>query len=355
LLRKGLTKLLFDELRRSREIIMKPVPPKGTIKGQGWILFFYSVPSKPVSNRMKVWRRLTKAGAVQLKGSVYILPYNDEHYEFLQWLVSEIAEMQGEAGFVKTEKIDTMKDSEIITLFDTQRADDYKNIGKALDDLERRLSNIQKGGKAQNIKDISEQFAKVLRNFEEVHKVDFFSSREGQTLNERIKRTKTNLKTLSGVEPGKEKHVAITPRKPEDYHGKTWVTRKKPFIDRMASAWLIRRFIDKNASFEFMDEKDMEAVGENSIVFDIRGGEFTHVGDLCTFEVLVKSFGCKDKTVRKMAEIIHDLDMKDEKYRSAEAKGLEDILIGIRKAAKDDADALERGMTVFEMLYVSKS
>ena len=326
-----------------------------TPKSTGWILFFYSVPSKPVSNRMKVWRKLTKAGAVQLKGSVYILPYNDEHYEFLQWLVSEIAEMKGEAGFVRTEKIDTMKDSEIITLFDTQRADDYKNTGKALDDLERKLSSIQKGGKAQNVKDISEQFARILRHFEEVHKADFFSSREGQALNERIKRTKICLKTLSGADSNKEKPVAITPRRLEDYHGKTWVTRKKPFIDRMASAWLIRRFIDKHASFEFIDEKDVDSIGRGSIVFDMRGGEFTHVGDLCTFEVLVKSFGVKDKTVRKMAEIIHDLDMKDDKYRSAEAKGLEDILIGIRKAAKDDADALERGMTVFEMLYVSKS
>jgi hypothetical protein len=355
LLRQGLTKLLFEELRRSRERTMKLVPLKGTTKGQGWILFFYSVPSKPVSNRMKVWRRLTKAGAVQLKGSVYILPYNDEHYEFLQWLVSEIAEMKGEAGFVKIGKIDTMKDSEIITLFDTQRTDDYKNIGKALDDLERRLNSTQKGGKAQNVKDITEQFAKVLKGYEEVQKVDFFSSREGQALNERIRRTKTNLKTLSGAESSKERPVAITPRTPEDYHGKTWVTRKKPFIDRMASAWLIRRFIDKHASFDFIDEKDVDSLGKGSVVFDMRGGEFTHVGDLCTFEVLVKSFGFKDKTVRKMAEIIHDLDLKDEKYNSAEAKGLEDILIGIRKAAKNDTDALERGMAVFEMLYVSKS
>jgi hypothetical protein len=334
---------------------MKSASLKDNRKGQGWILFFYSVPSKPVSNRMKVWRKLTKAGAVQLKGAVYILPFNDEHYEFLQWLVSEIAAMKGEGGFVKIDKIDTMKDSEIITLFDQQRADDYKIIGKAVDDLERRLSSVQKGGKSQNGKDISEQFAKVLKNYEEVQRVDFFSSHAGRVLNDRIKHTKTNLRALSGAEPGKEEPVVITPRKREDYHGKTWVTRKRPFIDRMASAWLIRRFIDRNASFAFIDEKNVDSTGRGAVVFDMRGGEFTHVGDLCTFEVLVKSFGFKDKTLRKMAEIIHDLDMKDDKYRSAEAKGLEDILIGIRKAAKGDADALERGMALFEMLYVSKS
>jgi hypothetical protein len=134
-----------------------------------------------------------------------------------------------------------------------------------------------------------------------------------------------------------------------------WITRKKPFVDRMASAWLIRRFVDKNASFDFIDEKDAEAVGKGSVVFDMRGGEFTHAGDMCTFQVIIKSFGLKDKTLKKIAEIVHDLDMKDEKYKATEAKGLEDILIGIRKTAKDDDDALEKGMAVFEMLYVSKT
>jgi len=93
---------------------MKHASQKGAMKGQGWILFFYSVPSKPVSNRMKVWRKLMKAGAVQLKGAVYLLPFNDEHYELLQWLVSEIAEMKGEGAFTRIEHIDTMKDSGII-------------------------------------------------------------------------------------------------------------------------------------------------------------------------------------------------------------------------------------------------
>ena len=334
---------------------MKPVPPKGTTKGQGWILFFYSVSSKPVSNRMKVWRRLTKAGAVQLKGSVYILPYNDEHYEFLQWLVSEIAEMKGEGAFTRIEHIDSMKDSEIIALFDQQRANDYTTIEKALDDLERRLGSIRQGGKAQNTKGLSDQFSKLLKEFEDVKRVDFFFSKEGEALNERIKRVGADLKKLSGTETKEESPVTISSRAVDAYRGRVWVTRKKPFIDRMASAWLIKRFIDTRASFSFIDEKNVDAVGKDSVAFDMRGGEFTHIGDLCTFEVLVKSFGFKDKNLKKMSEIVHDLDMKDEKYKSAEAKGLEDILIGIRKTAKDDADALERGMAVFEMLYVSKS
>lgn len=334
---------------------MKHASKRGVLKGHGWILFFYSVPSKPVSNRMKVWRKLIKAGAVQLKGAVYILPFNDEHYEFLQWLVSEIAEMKGEGAFTRIEKIDTMKDSEIIALFDQQRADDYKTIEKALYDLERRLSSIQKGTTAQNIRGLSEQFNRLRKEFEEVKRVDFFSSGKGEALNKRIKRVDADLKNLSGTEMKKESPMTISTKSVTAYQGKIWVTRKKPFIDRMASAWLIKRFIDKSASFDFIDEKDAVAVGRDAIVFDLSDGEFTHKGDLCTFEVLLRSFSLKDKTLRKLGELVHVLDIKDEKYRIPEARGVEEILTGIRKRAVDDRDALEKGMTVFEMLYASKT
>jgi hypothetical protein len=334
---------------------MRESSQKGTMQSLGWILFFYSVPSKPVSNRMKVWRKLMKAGAVQLKGAVYILPLNDEHYELVQWLVSEIAEMKGEGAFTRIEHVDTMKDLEIIALFDQQRVKDYRAIEKALDNLERRLGSIRQGGKAHNTTGLSDQFSKLLKEFEGMRRIDFFSSKEGEALNRRLRRFGAEFKKHSGREPKKESLAAISPRAVATFQGKVWMTRKKPFIDRMASAWLIKRFIDKSATFDFIDENNWDAVGRNSIVFDMRGGEFTHVGDLCTFEVLFKSFGFKDKILKKVAEIVHDLDTKDEKYRSAEAKGLEDILIGIKKTAKDDRDALEKGMQVFEMLYASKT
>lgn len=323
-------------------------------RGQGWLLFFYSVPSKPVSNRMKIWRKLLKAGAVQLKGAVYIMPFNDENYEFLQWLVSEIAGMKGEGAFVKIEKVDTMKDEEIVTLFDRQRANDYKVIQKELEDIERRTSSIQKGTKTQSIKTISKQFSKLLKDFEGIKKIDFFLSKEGRTLDRKIKSVKTEIKDLSGAETKKQSPKEIITKAIDSYQGKKWVTRKKPFIDRMASAWLIRKFIDKKASFDFIDENDVQTLNKGTIAFDVRAGEFTHAGDLCTFEALIKSFGLKDKILKKMAEIVHNLDMKDEKYSAPEAKGLEDILSGIRKTAKNDTEALEKGMSVFEMLYVSK-
>jgi len=320
-----------------------------------WILFFYSVPSRPVSNRMRIWRKLAKAGAVQMKGAVYMLPFNDEHYEFLQWLVSEIAGMKGEAAVVSIEKIDTMKDEEIIAFFDQQRAHDYKTLQKSFDDIGRRLSSIQKGAKPQNVKGISDQFAKLQKEFEDIRRIDFFSSQEGTALGEKIKQIHADLKIVSGTETRHERPAALALKSAADYQNKTWITRKRPFIDRMASAWLIKRFIDNAAAFDFIDEKDMSTLGRSAVTFDIREGEFTHHGDMCTFEVIMKSFGLRDKTLKKMAEIIHDLDMKDNRFDAVEAKGLDHILEGIRRTAKNDHDALEKGMTIFEMLYASKS
>lgn len=322
---------------------------------KGWLLFFYTVHSKPVSNRMKVWRKLIKAGAVQLKGSVYILPFNDQHYEFLQWLVSEIDSMKGEGAFARIDKIDTMRNSEIVSLFDQQRAGDYKRLEKTLDDIERKLSSIQKGAKSRDITGIKEQFNKLLKDFGEVKKIDFFSSKKGQTLQGMMKYVKTEITNLPGAEERKGSPIAISPKSVVNYRNKIWVTRKKPFIDRMASAWLIRSFVDKKANFTFMNENKMKGLGKNKVAFDVRNGELTHMGDMCTFEVIIKSFGLKDKALKRIAEIVHDLDIKDDKYKAEEAKGLEDILKGIRKTSKNDRVALEKGMAVFEMLYASKS
>jgi len=333
---------------------MEKTPNKNTGGDRGWLLFFYSVPSKPVSNRMKIWRKLSKAGAVQIKGAVYVLPMNEDHYEFFQWLVSEVSSMGGEAAFTRVHAIDSMKDQEIIDLFNSHKEAEYQTISKTIADLEMKVNSIRKGSKSQNLKMLSEQIAKASKSYEETLRTDFFSSKTGAVLGSRLNALKTSTKGLSGFPP-EPKPAAVPSRKLEDYQGKAWITRKKPFVDRMASAWLIRRFIDKNAAFRLVNESELVTVGKDNVTFDVSGGTFTHLGDLCTFEVLVKAFGLKDKTVRRIAEIVHELDIKDDKYRNAEAAGLEEILSGLRKSVKDDTELLEKGMSVFEMLYVSKA
>ena len=324
------------------------------MKTNGCLLFFYSVPSKPVSSRMKVWRRLAKAGAIQFKGAVYILPYSEEHYEFFQWLVSEVISVKGDAAFVRVENIETMKNSEIISLFNQQREKDYSVLMKNLEELERKVSSVRKGGGTQNNKKLMDQMTRIGKEFEGIQAVDFFSSKAGESLKKNIKALESGLKGISGT-GAKEQKITLAQKRAQNYQNMTWATRKRPFVDRMASAWLIKKFIDKNAVFRFIDEKDIDSLGKGAIAFDIRGGEFTHIGEMCTFEVLVKSFNLKDKTLRKIAEIVHELDIKDGKYSNDEAKGIECLLSGIRKTAKTDAEALEKGMEVFEMLYASKT
>ena len=157
-----------------------------------------------------------------------------------------------------------------------------------------------------------------------------------------MSRSKSGNQTLEVV----QRHAA-------DYQGKIWVTRKKPFIDRIASALLIKGFIDKNAVFGFIDENELEGLDKNTIAYDIIDGEFTHIGDMSTFEVLLKAFGLKGKALGMMAEIVRQLDLKDEKYKNPAAEGFRRILDGIRKTVKDDHEALEKGMSILEMLYAS--
>ncbi|MCI0469279.1 MAG: chromate resistance protein [Nitrospirae bacterium] len=303
---------------------------------------------------MKIWRRLSKAGAVQLKGAVYALPYSDEHYEFFQWLTSEVSTMKGDAAFVRVETIETMKNSEIIGIFNQQREKDYGVLMKDLEDLARKISSVRKGGKAQDNKKLTEQMIRLDKEFQGIRAVDFFSSNAGEEIKRHFKTLQSEMRDMT-ESGGKEQKITLAPKRIEDYQNMTWVTRKRPFVDRMASAWLIKKFIDKNAVFRFIDEKDIDSLDKGAVAFDIRSGEFTHIGEMCTFEVLVKSFNLKDKTLRKIAEIVHELDIKDGKYSNAEAKGVEGLLRGIRKTVATDEDGLGKGIEMFEMLYASKS
>lgn len=297
---------------------------------------------------------LTRAGAVQFKGAGYLLPYNDDHYEFFQWLVSSVAAVQGEAAFVKIEKIETMKDGEIIQMFNRLRAKDYLNCDKKLDELEKRFGGIRNGNNTMNGKKIEGEFNRLVKEFHEIGKVDFFHSDARNKCEGRMKILADELAGLTAT--NKQVQPSEIPLKQiADFQGKQWVTRKRPFVDRMASAWLIKRFIDRNAVFGFVDEEELESLGKDTISYDIMGGEFTHVGDKCTFEVLLKAFRLTDKALAIIAEIIHQLDLNDEKFKNPAAEGLREILEGVRRTARDDHDALQKGMSIMEMFYASKA
>ncbi len=320
---------------------------------QEWLLIFYSVPSHPVSARMKIWRKLAKAGAVQLKGAVYILPANDEHEELFQWIIGEVKSLGGDGAFVRTPVIETIPDPDVRALFNSQRDAEYRELDKSLDGLERKVQSSRKSAVAGVRESVSGTLASVRKSFEEISGRDFFNSPGGKETVKRMRSLEAALKGLQ--EPDTTKPAPLTRKDLKAFRRKIWVTRKRPFIDRMASAWLIRRFVDTEAKFRFVADANAAAIAPGEVAFDMQGGEFTHHGDLCTFEVMVRSFGIKDKAVRKIAEIVHDLDLKDDRYGNAAGSGIEEVLTGIRKTVRDDADMLEKGMAVFEMMYQSRT
>jgi hypothetical protein len=319
-----------------------------------WLLFFYTVPAKPGNLRMKVWRRLIKMGAASLKGSVYILPYSEDHLEALHWLTGEVSSLGGEAAFAKVEHIETMGDEEIVSLFQAQRANDYAPIATALEALEGQMSSLEQQQDPKGLERVKGTLQKLLKDYRAVQGIDFFHCRQGSDLQERLERFEERFTRLT-AQPQAERPKSAGPRTKEDYQGRVWVTRRNPFVDRMASAWLIRRFIDSQARFEFLEADRMVAAVPNAVSFDLPGGDFSHQQDRCTFEVLLEAFGLRGKVLRKMAEVVHDLDLKDGKFANPQTSGVETILLGIRKTATDDREALEEGIKVFERLHAALS
>ncbi|MBU1565958.1 MAG: chromate resistance protein [Proteobacteria bacterium] len=322
-----------------------------------WLLFFYSIPATPVKNRVKIWRKLQKTGAVQLKGGVYVLPYLEDNHEALQWMLAELPGLKGEGLLVTTETIEPLQQQEIIALFNEQRHLQYQEVGKKIDELSGRIDNLRKGGKDKKSISLFRQFEKIQADFHTVHNRDFFKSESGQSLVGRLQALKGQLETLTAIKKGTRTfagNVLSKGIKIEKYSNLRWVTRKRPFVDRMACAWLIRRFIDPQATFVFRDEGDLKNLkGANEVAFDVRYGDFTHFEDLCTFEVLLKSFGLTANGLNALAAIVHNIDIKDEKFSAPEIQGIEMLLRGIRKKALSDNETLEQGIEVFEALYLS--
>ena len=318
-----------------------------------WLLFLYSLPAKPVGHRMKVWRKLSQIGAVSFRGAGYILPDNEEHYEYFQWLVSEVTDRGGEAAFIRVDRVELMAEKEVIALFHRAREKEYLPIAEQIEILERGLITFNQGGGIEEGRTITENLERLTKEFELVKRIDFFDSPQGISLERKIKKVREAAESLTFREQGRAEKP-ISPKDPADYHKKVWATRKRPYVDRMASAWLIRKFIDPEAVFKFISEGAIPKTDRKTVLFDIKNGAFTHQSDLCTFEVLIRSFGLNDKALSKMAEVVHQIDLRDKKRPVPEAAGLEALIRGIRKVNAEDREILEKGMALFEMLYASK-
>ncbi len=298
-----------------------------------WILMFYSMPSKPERNRLRIYRRLQKEGTLSLKDGVYLLPYSEDRYELFQWLSQEIKTLGGDMHFVVIEKIERLKNSEIVTLFKNQAEESYAEVEKriAVFSIDR-----EKEHESRMI------LKKIVRDFEALHAIDFFHSPKGDMLKKAIQSIQVSFESTA-LKP------IVSLCNKDDYKRKKWQTRPGPFVDRMASAWLIRRFIDPEAHFIFASTVD-ESI-KDIITYDMDRATFTHTGDLCTFEVLMHAFSIEDNRVHHIAKIIHNLDLNDEKYMTPEAEGIKLILSAIRNNEHDDIGILKKSDEIFDYLY----
>ena len=308
-------------------------------------MLIHQLPLKPDYFRVKIWRRIQRLGAVAIKNSVYVLPKNDQTQEDFQWVLREIVEGGGEATLCEARLVDGLSDGEVEALFQTARSADYDEIAVEA----RRLVAISspKGKIEDNhAKEIETDLAKLKRRLADVVAIDFFGAPGRESVEGLVSGIETRMH-----EKKTGKQVSTVPRsRREDLQEKTWVTRKGIHVDRMASAWFVRRFIDASASFKFVPPKGYKPL-PGELRFDMFEAEFTHEGDRCTLEVLMEQTGLNDPAVIPIAEIVHDIDLKDSKFGRQETLGIERLIAGICMAHKDDESRLSRGEAVFDDLY----
>jgi hypothetical protein len=322
-------------------------------KGYKWILLVHQMPPKPTSSRVKVWRRLQNIGAVPIKNSLYVLPLTKEASEDFQWLRQEIITQKGDATIFKVDSTEGMSDQDIISQFHRVRDKDYDEIVSKTLQLKNNIQgSIRKTYISVAQKEKYEaELKKLKRHLNEVISLDFFQAPNREKAENAITNCNKIIESLKVSETAPQSVEKICPIRiynKNEFQNKRWVTRKGLHIDRISSGWLIKRFIDKGASFSFVGEDD---VVKNDVGFDIYNTEFSHHGEYCTFETLLKSFNIKDPVLVEIAQIVHDIDLKDDKFGRKEAEGINQIIVGLSQKLDNDKKLLERGIEIFDSLY----
>jgi hypothetical protein len=307
-----------------------------------WLLLIHQIPPKPAYLRVKIWRRIQRLGAVAIKNSVYVLPQTDQANEDLQWVLREIVEGGGDGTVCEARFVDGLTDAQVKALFHAARDAEYARIAEEARALERELRPAL--AKPERRLLVAAELTRLQRRFAECTSLDFFAAKGRQAAEELLLALEERM---TGSDPSRGKGGAS---QGPSVRGRTWVTRKGVHIDRIASAWLIRRFIDAKARFKLVAPKGYQPE-PHELRFDMFDAEFTHEGDRCTFEVLIARFALAEPGLRAIAEIVHDIDLKDMKFGRPETAGIDHLIAGVAMAHKDDDDRLARGSAIFDDLY----
>ncbi len=307
-----------------------------------WLLLIHQLPPKPAYLRVKVWRRLQALGAVAIKNSVYVLPSSDEAREDFGWVLREIVKDGGEATLCEARLVEGLDDAEVRRAFHAARQSDYAAIAEDARKLGARVPRgvVPVARRTQ----LEAEIARLRRRLTDVAAIDFFGAPGREASEGRVRALEARLR------PATSAPAAVRPESLGALRRRIWVTRKGIHVDRIASAWLIRRCVDPGARFKFVSAKGYVPVAKE-IRFDMFEAEFTHEGEACTFEVLIARLGLGDRALVPIAEIVHDVDLKDAKFGRPETAGVDRLIAGIAMATDDDEARLARGTTVFDGLY----
>ncbi len=270
-----------------------------------------------------------------------MLPAREECVEAFQWLAQEVEQAKGEALLMRVERFEGLSDAQLIALFQGARKDDYA----ALDERAAALEKSLRGSRRRNPRDDAQArdlLARLRREHAEIARIDFFDSPAGAQVASRL----ANIE--EALSPARPDDTRVAPAALSAYRNKRWVTRPSPHIDRLACAWLIRRFINPRAVIRYSD-----APLADEVAFDMSQGPFSHHGNLCTFETMVRAFTLDDPALGAIAEIVHEIDLRDGRYVRPEVPGIDTILRGWMSSP--DADREAHGIALFDGLYAALS
>ena len=309
---------------------------------RSWLLLLHQLPPEPAYFRVKIWRQLQGLGAVALKNSVYALPAREDTREDFQWLLRAITAGGGEGTLVEARIVDGFSDQELEAMFQAARDADYQEIADEARKLGKLVSAMKKSPPASG--ELQNTVRRLRRRLNTVLAVDFFGAAGQQSAVGLVSALEARLR-----ETPPERETKSAPEGPS-YKGRLWVTRQGVHVDRIACAWLIRRFVDPDARFKFVSGKAYKPE-PGELRFDMFEAEFTHEGERCSFEVMLERFGLRDAALAAIGELVHDIDLKDGKYDRPETAGLAHMILGLCMSERDDETRIARGGQLFDYFY----
>jgi hypothetical protein len=305
-----------------------------------WLVFSYSLPSKAQSSpRVALWRRLRRLGAITLTGGIHVLPAREEDLEAFQWLAEEVQQAKGEALVMRVEQFEGLTDADLIERFRRVRAEDYAALDAKAVVLQEHLNAEHKPEGRLRLR---ERLERLRRQHADIARIDFFDAPDGSLVAAHLGRI------AQALAAGEVSSAVVAPAAIQAYRDRHWVTRPRPHVDRLACIWLIRRFINPAAVIRYASRPESDEVA-----FDMRGGTFSHHGNLCTFEIMVAAFGLEEPSLRLMGEIVHEIDLRDGRYVHPETAVIDAVLKGWRLMGFSDQELEAHGVALFEGLYAA--